>query len=147
MLQLWYHLKPFYRPPHSTYYKSDNTLHRRGVWPPKAKSSLEWFLNGYGNETLVRILPMVIYTNTRFNCRVYNIIRIPYSGKVQRGESLANWLFSRIWQKKVWRINRLANRLLIVSTKLDSLVNHWWFAKIAKLSRYTVSNKSFVLGK
>ena len=47
---------------------------------------------------------------------------IPYSGKV--------------WQKKVWQINRLANRLSIVSTKLDgfSLANHRRFAIFAKLS-------------
>ena len=48
-----------------------------------------------------------------------------------------NRLFSSIWRKKVWRINRSANRLLIVSTNLDgfSLVNHGQFAK---LSCYTV---------
>ena len=42
------------------------------------------------------------------------------------GESLANWLFSSTWQKKVWQINRSANMLLIVSTDLDgfSLANH-----------------------
>ena len=46
---------------------------------------------------------------------------------------------------KVWRINRSANRLSIVSTKLDSfgLVNHERFAKFAKIfpakfSRYTL---------
>ena len=42
------------------------------------------------------------------------------------GGSLANRLFSSIWQKKVWWINRLPNRLLIVITDLDgySLANH-----------------------
>ena len=52
-------------------------------------------------------------------------------------ESLANWLCSSLWWKKVWRINRTANRLFIVSTNLDDfgLANHGWFAK---LSRYTV---------
>ena len=42
--------------------------------------------------------------------------------------------------KKVWRINRSANRSLIVSTNLDgfSLTNHGRFTKFAKLSRYTV---------
>ena len=37
-------------------------------------------------------------------------------------------------QKKVWRINRSDNRLLIVSTNLDgfSLVNHEQFAKFTK---------------
>ena len=65
---------------------------------------------------------------------------IPYSRKVWWGESLANWLFSSIWRKKVWRINRSANRLSIISTKLGgfSLANHGWIAKFAKLSRYTV---------
>ena len=40
------------------------------------------------------------------------------------------------WRKKVWRINRSANRLLIVSTTLDgfSLANHGRFTKFAKLS-------------
>ena len=32
-------------------------------------------------------------------------IKLPYSGK--------------IWQRKVWQINRSANRLLIVNTNLD----------------------------
>ena len=61
---------------------------------------------------------------------------VPYSGKVWQGESLTSWLFSSIWQKKVWRINRSANRLSIVSTKLDgfSLANHGRFAKFTKLS-------------
>ena len=38
-----------------------------------------------------------------------------------------------IWQKKVWKINRSANMLLIVSTSLDgfSLVNHGQFAKLS----------------
>ena len=61
---------------------------------------------------------------------------LPCSGKVWQGESLANWLFSSLWQKKVWWMNRSANRLLIVSTNLDgsSLANHGWFTKFAKLS-------------
>ena len=61
---------------------------------------------------------------------------IPYSGKVWWGKSLANWLFSSLWSKKVLRINRSANRLLIVSTNLDgfSLANHGRFAKVTKLS-------------
>ena len=38
---------------------------------------------------------------------------------------------------KVWRINRSANRLFIVSTNLDdfSLVNHGRFAKFAKFTK------------
>ena len=40
------------------------------------------------------------------------------------GESLANL---SIWEKKVWRINKSANRLLILSTNLDG-------AKFAKRS-------------
>ena len=46
------------------------------------------------------------------------------------------WLFSSIWWKKVWRINRSANRLSILSTKLDgfSLANDVQFTKFAKLS-------------
>ena len=48
---------------------------------------------------------------------------------------MANRLVSSIW-----RINRSANRLLIVSTNLDAfnLANHGRFAKFAKLSCYTV---------
>ena len=62
---------------------------------------------------------------------------------IQR-ESLANSLFSSIWRKKVWRINRSANRLLIVSTNLDrfSLVNH---GRFAKLSCYTVQHFNYLL--
>ena len=56
--------------------------------------------------------------------------------KILQGESLANWLFSSTWQKKVWQINRQANRLLIVRTNLYgfSLVDHRRFTKFAKLS-------------
>ena len=62
---------------------------------------------------------------------------LPYSGKVWRGECLANLFFSCIWRKKVRRIDRSAKGLLIVTTTLDgfSLANHEQFAK---LSRYTV---------
>ena len=61
---------------------------------------------------------------------------VPYSRKVWQGESLANRLFLNLWRKKVWWINRPANKLFIVSTNLEgfSLVNHGWFAKLAKLS-------------
>ena len=58
---------------------------------------------------------------------------IPQSGKVWRWESLVNWLFSSIWWKKVWRINRSANTLLIISTNLV-WPNHGQFAKFTKLS-------------
>ena len=71
---------------------------------------------------------------------------LPYSGKVWQGKSLANWLCSSIWWKKVWQINRSANRLFIVSINLDgfSLANHRWFAKFAKLSHYTVPTKTSI---
>ena len=60
---------------------------------------------------------------------------ISYHRNVWWGESLTNWLFLSIWWKKVWQINRLTNRLLIVSTNLDgfSLVNHRRFAKFPKI--------------
>ena len=79
-------------------------------------------------------------SSTRRSPFTIHVKRILYSGKVWRGESLANWLFSRTWRKKVWQINRLANRLLIVSTNLDgfNLANHRRFAKFAKLFRYMV---------
>ena len=59
----------------------------------------------------------------------FNSFNIPYSRKVWLGQNLVNWLVSRIWWKKVWRINRSANRLLIVSSNLDdySLANHGRF--------------------
>ena len=61
---------------------------------------------------------------------------IPYSGKVWRAECLANLLFSSVWRKKVWRINRSAKGLSMVTTNLDgfSLANRRRFAKFAKLS-------------
>ena len=61
---------------------------------------------------------------------------VPYSGKVWQGETLVNLLLLSIWQKKVWRMNRSANRLSIVTTNLDgfSLANHGRFVKFAKLS-------------
>ena len=73
---------------------------------------------------------------------------IPYSGKVWWGESLANQLFSSIWRKKVWRINRSANRLLIVCTSLDgfSLDNSPNSPNFhpTKFSRYTVFPQSIL---
>ena len=61
---------------------------------------------------------------------------IPYSGKVWRAEGLANLLFSSVWRKKVWRMNRSAKGLSMVTTNLDgfSLANRRQFAKFAKLS-------------
>ena len=54
--------------------------------------------------------------------------KVPYNGKVWRGECLANSLFSSVWPKG----------LLIVTTNLGgfSLVNHRRFAKFAKLSAH-----------
>ena len=62
--------------------------------------------------------------------------KLPYSGKVWWVECLANLLFSSIWQKKVWRMNRSAKGLSMVTTNLDgfSLANRRRFAKFAKLS-------------
>ena len=62
------------------------------------------------------------------------ILVFPYSGKVWQG--VANLLFLCIWWKKLWQMNRSANRLSIVTTNLDgfSLVNHRQFAKFDKLS-------------
>ena len=61
---------------------------------------------------------------------------IPYSGKVWRAECLANLLFSSVWRKKVWRMNRSAKGLSMVTINLDgfSLANRRRFAKFAKLS-------------
>ena len=63
-----------------------------------------------------------------------DLCKVQPADTVQR-ESLANRLFSSIWQKKVWQINRSTNRLSIVSANLDgfSLANHGRFAKFAKL--------------
>ena len=59
------------------------------------------------------------------------------AGKFGRGMFGELTLLS-IWRKKVWRINRSANKLLIVSigTNLDgfSLANRGQFVKFAKLS-------------
>ena len=61
---------------------------------------------------------------------------IPYSGKVWQAECLANLLFSSVWQKKVWRMNRSAKGLSMVTINLGgfSLANCRRFAKFAKLS-------------
>ena len=99
----------------------------------------------------VSIVPQLHKHIKQSHCPLCNIVliwvhyhrvqSIPYSGKVWQRESLKNWLFSSLWQKKVWQ----TNRLLIVSTNLDgfSLVNHRRFAKFsklppAKLFHYTV---------
>ena len=52
------------------------------------------------------------------------------------GESI----LSKRLQKKVWRMNRSAKGLLMVTTNLDgfSLANCRQLTKFAKLSRYTV---------
>ena len=62
---------------------------------------------------------------------------ILYNGKVWQGKSLVNQLFSSFWRKKVWRINRLAIRLLVVHNNLDgfSLAKH---GRFAKLSHYMI---------
>ena len=59
-----------------------------------------------------------------------------FSGKVWWEECLANLLFSSVWRKKVWQMNRSAKGLLIVITNLDgfSLANCRRFAKFAKHS-------------
>ena len=51
------------------------------------------------------------------------------------GESLANWLILNILWKKVWWVNRSANRLLIINANLDgfSLANHERFAEFANI--------------
>ena len=41
---------------------------------------------------------------------------IPYSGKVWRAECLANVLLSSVWRKKIWRMNRSAKGLSMVTT-------------------------------
>ena len=66
-------------------------------------------------------------------------IQIPYSGNVWRGEKLAHWLFSSIW-----RINRSANKLLIVILiwMVFNLANHIDDSPNflpTKLSRYTAT--------
>ena len=62
--------------------------------------------------------------------------KLPYSEKVWRRECLANLLFSSVWRKKVWQMNRSAKGLSVVTTNLDgvSLANCTQFAKFAKLS-------------
>ena len=71
---------------------------------------------------------------TRPENRPHN--HVPYSGKVWRAECLANLLFSSIWWKKVWRMNRSAKGLSMVTANLNgfSLANRRQFAKFAKLS-------------
>ena len=61
---------------------------------------------------------------------------LPYSGKVWQAECLANLLFSSIWWKKVWQMNRSAKGLSMVTTNLDgfSLANRRRFAKFTELS-------------
>ena len=57
--------------------------------------------------------------------------KLPYNGKVWWGECLANLLFSSVWWNQVWRMNRSAKRLLIVTTTMDgfSLANRRWSTK------------------
>ena len=57
--------------------------------------------------------------------------------------------FGELTLLKVWQINRLTNRLLIVSIYLDgfSLVNDGRFTKFTKLSRYMVMNFKTVISQ
>ena len=57
------------------------------------------------------------------------------AGKFGR-EKLCEFALSEHLAKKVWRMNRSANRLSIVTTNLDGfgLVNHGRFAKFTKFS-------------
>ena len=94
-------------------YKKYKKLFRAGigicVLYENGNISIEW-QRKLGNTSL---LPLVSY--------VFNTIRLlkyRIEGKFGRRESLANWLFLSIWQKKVWWINRSPNRLLIVSNNL-----------------------------
>ena len=52
------------------------------------------------------------------------------------GRNFGEFALSKHLAEKVWRMNRSANRLSIVTTNLDdfSLANHGRFAKFAKLS-------------
>ena len=56
---------------------------------------------------------------------MYNIAMYMYAILLQ-GKCLANLLFSSVWQKNVWQMNRSAKGLLIVPNTLDgfSLVNY-----------------------
>ena len=69
------------------------------------------------------------------------IIPVKYriAGKFGGMFRLANLLFSSIWQKKVWRMNRPAKGMDgWFQFGWFSLVNRRRFAKFAKLSSYTV---------
>ena len=48
-------------------------------------------------------------THKKFYCLVYRIV-----GKFCGGGSLVNQLFSSIGRKKVWQINKSADRLLLI---------------------------------
>ena len=84
-------------------------------------------------EVMLYLLPLVLST---ISLMCYIHYHIPYSGKVWRAECLVNLLFSSVWRKKVWRMNRSAKGLSMVTTNLDgfSLANRRQFAKFAKLS-------------
>ena len=68
------------------------------------------------------------------------------SGKVWQGECLANLLFSSIWWKKVWQMNRSAKGLLIVMTALDgfSLTNYRRFAKLYTRQAFLLYGSAFL---
>ena len=53
------------------------------------------------------------------------IAEITYSGKVWQGETLENLFLLSVWQRRVWRMNRLRHKVIIITTALDgfSLAN------------------------
>ena len=59
------------------------------------------------------------------------------------------FIFSECLAEKVWQMNRLPNRLLIVSTILSdfSLANHGWFAKLSNFLtiQYAISQSTLSL--
>ena len=66
----------------------------------------------------------LFYSSATNTCICVNILEqyictnVPYSGKVGRAECLANLLFSNVWRKKVWRMNRSAIGLSMVTINL-----------------------------
>jgi len=67
------------------------------------------------------LLILTVATTKHFHH--YN--NIPYSGKAWWGESLVSLLALSIWQKRVWRMNRFSQKVIIVNRNLDgfSLAN------------------------
>ena len=100
------------------------------------QTTLEGTISVYIYAWLSKVKLFCTYTHAKSEIYTQYLCMVFLLANTIWGEILANWLVLSIWWKKIWRINKSANRWLIISTNLDvfSLANHGQFAKFANVS-------------